>query len=292
MYFLPYKNHLHHNKLYIKTNNQMSNSSEKITVNTLDTPPPFEYNSEKLPAVSMFKMFFTLMPKKEIFLFLLAALGSIGSAITLQLRDYYIGRALTKLTSSNDTNIIDKGIKDICIYFGIICALSLLFNYLMMGLFGYLSKSLATRYKIEYHNLVIGMNQTWFDRMGKSPFELGNQMILELTSIESALGQIIGNLINEASSLLFGVIFGLVINWKMTLILMTLYPVWIAIQFFSLISIGDVFMRKAILLGRLGGYLEEILYKIKTVASFANFDYERKSFNKEIDHVLANSKSL
>ena len=40
----------------------------------------------------------------------------------------------------------------------------------------------------------------------------------------------------------------------------------------------------------IGGYLEERLYKIKTVASFVNFDYEINNFNNKLNVFLLNSK--
>ena len=269
--------------------------STPITQKKPQTEPletSFEFSPSKLPSVSIFRILFTLMSKTQLFLFILAVLGSIGVGISLQVREYLMGNILTELTSTDDKDKIDDGVHKITVYYAILCVLSLLFSYLMMGLFGYLSKSLIYKYKVEYYNLVIGMNQTWFDRTGKSPFELGNQMILELTSIEAALGQIIGNLVEEISSLIFGVVLSLVLSWKIALVLMTIYPVWIGVQVYTMVSVEKVSGRKRFLLEKVGGYLEEILYKIKTVASFANFDYERKNFNNEIDVVLKNNKRL
>ena len=252
----------------------------------------FEFSPEKIPSVSIFRILFTLMSKGQLVLFILAILGSIGVGISLQLREYLMGNILTELTDTEDKDEINDGIHKITIYYAIICVFSLVFSYLMMGLFFFFSKSLIYKYKVEYYNLVIGMNQTWFDRMGKSPFELGNQMILELTSIEAALGQIIGNLVEEISSLIFGVVLSLVLSWKIALVLMTIYPIWIGVQVYTMISVEKVSTKKRFLLEKVGGYLEEILYKIKTVASFANFEYERKNFNNEIDVVLKNNKRL
>lgn len=58
-------------------------------------------------------------------------------------------------------------------------------------------------------------------------------------------------------------------------------------------------MKKAIILSRktyeyAGGIAEEMLYNIKTVASFVNFDYETTRFNRFVDkvHVLEKEKAI
>lgn len=50
-------------------------------------------------------------------------------------------------------------------------------------------------------------------------------------------------------------------------------------------------LRKGIIIGRktwegAGGFAEEIIYNIKTVASFANFDYEFKRFYENLGKLI------
>ena len=252
----------------------------------------FEFDSSKLPSVSIFKVLFTFMTKQDIFLFSLAVIGSIGVGIHGQLNEVLAGDVFYGMISSNDEQRIESRIRRVCIYYIILALVALLCGYLMMGFFGYLTKCLSLRYKSEYFKMVMGMNQTWFDKTGKSAFELCNQILIELDAIEGGIGQALGNIIGEVSAMLFGFGFGLVLYWKLTLIFLAVYPFWISVQLFILFSVFNISQTKRTLLEKVGGYVEEVLYKIKTVASFANFDFEKKNFDKEVSIVLENNKSL
>ena len=252
----------------------------------------FEFDSSKLPSVSLFRILFTFMSKTDIALFILALLASIGVGIHGQLNEVLAGEVFIGMLDNNTKDEIKSKVKDTCIYYIILAIASFLCGYMMMGFFGYLKKKLSLKYKAHYMTMVIEMNQTWFDKLGKSPFELCNQMILELEAIEGGLGQSLGNILGDISAIIFGFGYGLALYWKLTLIFLAVYPFWITVQLFIIFSVFKMSQVKRSLLERVGGYVEEILYKIKTVASFANFDFEKQNFNDEVSKILVNNKKL
>ena len=118
-----------------------------------------------------------------------------------------------------------------------------------------------------------------------------NKMVLELETIENGIGITFGNIISEISCFIFGIIFSLIINWKFSLILLSIFPIIILIQFYISNLVNRENERQRKVNEKEGGYMEEILYKIKTVASFVNFDFEENNYNKLLEQSLRVSES-
>ena len=87
------------------------------------------------------------------------------------------------------------------------------------------------------------------------------------------------------SQLISGLVIAFTSSWKLTLVMLCVAP-FIIITVLVLVTV----LKKGIILSRktyekAGGIAEEVLYNIKTVASFANFEYETKRFNSYVDKV-------
>ena len=169
---------------------------------------------------------------------------------------------------------------------------SVIFAYLMHGLFSYLSKKLSNKYKAEYFNMIFDMNQTWFDLLGKSPYEISSQLMLELETIETSLGPALGNIICEVSSITFGMVYGIVLHWKTAMNLLALYPLWFFILMFVFRKSETLEQQKNQSTEKINGYVEEILYNFKTVTAFANYTYEQNKFNAELNTVSKHNKQF
>jgi ATP-binding cassette subfamily B (MDR/TAP) protein 1 len=101
-----------------------------------------------------------------------------------------------------------------------------------------------------------------------------------------------GNVINQSSCVIFGIVFALTICWKLALVLIFVFPLLIFIQIYlvSIISKKTENLKK--LNEKNSGYLEEILYNIKTVASFCNFDYEKTKYQNELEDCVRFTKKF
>jgi len=87
---------------------------------------------------------------------------------------------------------------------------------------------------------MINLEQNCYDLYKKSTNEICNQIIIELESIEGGLGSTMGNLINQSSCVIFGIIFALTICWKLALVLICVFPMLILIQ----INLVSIFQKK------------------------------------------------
>ena len=271
----------------VSLNNVNINNSRK------ENGMPFQVNPKYQKKISIFKAYQTFCTKKLFFCLMLGILGSIGGGITNQLLEYFSGELISKLNDNSSNNdVILHNVKKICITYLIIAFVSFTCGYLQICLFTYVSKEISNKYKIEYYKIMINLEQNCYDLYKKSPNEICNQIIIELESIEGGLGSTMGNLINQSSCVIFGIVFALTICWKLALVLIGVFPMLILIQIY-LVSITS---KKTENLKKLNeknsGYLEEILYNIKTVASFCNFDYEKTKYQNELDKCVNFTKKF
>jgi len=122
--------------------------------------------------------------------------------------------------------------------------------------------------------------QGWFDQ--NNPYQFSTLVQSQLKTIEAGLGDKLGNVLMSLSMFISGLIVAFTTSWKLTLVLLAILP---------LMAFGVMIMTKAIQNGakkaekaytKAGGVSEECLYQIKTVASFSNFDYEIRKFDKYV----------
>jgi ATP-binding cassette subfamily B (MDR/TAP) protein 1 len=78
-------------------------------------------------------------------------------------------------------------------------------------------------------------------------------------------------------------VVGFTYSWKLSLILLSVLPILLFCAFLLIQSIRTSDLRKFKAFEKAGGIAEEVLKNIKTVASFANFDYERKRFETKLE---------
>ena len=279
----------------LESQNNLEDNTSIVTskdTNKKITYESFNFKQEELPQVSIFQVLLKISNRFEIILLLIGIIGSIGNGITLQLIEYFTGEFVDYLNEENITNDkLRKKIKKLCIKNLIFSFVSLITSYLMMCFFIYFARLISNKYKIEYFKNVLSMDQIWFDLSNKSSFDMTNKMVLELETIENGIGITFGNIISEISCFIFGIIFSLIINWKFSLILLSIFPIIILIQFYISNLVNRENERQRKVNEKEGGYMEEILYKIKTVASFVNFDFEENNYNKLLEQSLKVSES-
>ncbi len=254
---------------------------------------PFQVNPKYQKKISIFKAYYTFCTKKLFLCLILGILGSIGGGITSQLLEYFTGELISKLNdNTSNKDMIIHNVKKICVIYLIIAFVSFSCGYLQICLFTYVSKEISNKYKIEYYKIMINLEQNCYDLYKKSTNEICNQIIIELESIEGGLGSTMGNLINQSSCVIFGIIFALTICWKLALVLICVFPMLILIQ----INLVSIVSKKTENLKKINeknsGYLEEILYNIKTVASFCNFDYEKNKYQNELEKCVTFTKKF
>ena len=244
-------------------------------------------------SVNLFRIYCHLFePIDYLFLFL-AIIGSIGAGISMPIMSYLTSDVYSDVgnTSENrdEVNInamlaqvkktMNHQIKMQLIY----GAISFLCNFMSVTFWSLIGNRCVYNLKKKYFTIILSQEQGWFD--SNNAFEFATKVQAQLEQIEQGIGDKVGMVLTMVCQCIIGFIFAFISSWKLTLVMLCVAPI---ILFFSMFLMRA--MRKGIVLARktwetAGGIAEEMLYNIKTVASFANFEYELQRFYEKVEVV-------
>ena len=248
----------------------------------------------KKQSVSICRIYSHLFePIDWLFLFL-AIIGSIGSGIAMPLMSYLtsdvysdVGNTSEQRSTTVDVakmietveDTMDDQIKKQLIY----GAISFVCNFFSICFWSLIGSRCSYNMKKKYFSVILAQEQGWFD--SNNAFEFATKVQAQLEQVEAGIGDRIGFFITMICQCIVGFVFAFISSWKLTLVMLCVGPI---IVFFTMCLM--ITLRKGIILARktwetAGGIAEEMLYNIKTVASFANFDYELKRFNEKVEIV-------
>ncbi len=245
--------------------------------------------------ISPFRLYCHISGNFEIFLMILGAIFTIGAGCSGALISLLLGDTINDFTSTSEIEdlpddeykaIMDKvepSINDMAKKFLIIGAIMFVCNFFMMFSWAYSSLRQMHWMKINYFSLILKQEQGWFDE--NNAFEFATKVQAQLEQIEMGVGDRFGQIILMSAELISGFVVGFIASWKLTLVLLCCAP-FIVGSFFVM----NYWMEGAMILSRktyekAGGIAEELLYNIKTVTSFVNFDFELQRFGKYVDEV-------
>ena len=239
--------------------------------------------------ISIFRIYGHLMEKIDYFYITLAIIGSLGGGLSLPIMAYISSDLMGDVGNTSEyaydplilidrvKNAFNTQIKRFLI-FG---AISFAANFLSICFWTLVGSRMCHKLKRNYFTIILSQEQGWFD--ANNAFEFATKVQAQLEQIEFGIGEKLGLVIQMGSSCIISFIFAFVISWKIALIMITVFP-FILLFIFILVKA----LRTGIIMGRktwekAGGLAEEMLYNIKTVASFANFEYEIRRFNEKVE---------
>ena len=303
------ENNEHNDKNLHSEADLLEGDTSKILADNIDEDPDKELKKNLMFAqkeISPFQLLCHLSENFEIMLMLLGVIGSIGSGVAGPLMSLLFGGSISDFSDLN--SIGDQGnpkalkiwiatdFKDIVdervmkyIYIGIGMFFA---EFLNNSMWNYAGFRQIHHLKEKYFYTILKQEQGWFD--ANNAFEFATKVQAQLEQIELGLGEKFGLIIQMTSQLISGLVIAFTSSWKLTLVMLCVAPAILICIIYLVTS-----MKKAIILSRktyeyAGGIAEEMLYNIKTVASFANFDFETNRFNRFVDkvHVLESEKAL
>ena len=146
--------------------------------------------------------------------------------------------------------------------------------------------------KEKYFAVILRQEQGWFD--ANNAYEFSTKVQAQFEQITLGVGEKFGITLHAISQVIVGLIIAFYKSWLLTLVMLAISP-----TIFGCVIILICFIRKPIIGARktyekAGGAAEEMLYNIKTVASFSNFELEIHRFNRMIDlvHYFDRRKAL
>ena len=264
--------------------NKKNNDIRIIKNNTLT-------KEKKEKKVNIFQLYYHLNRPIDYFFTILALIGSIGSGISMIAQAYISSDIFSEVGNTSERNSSDKiidmmkivedsynyQIKKLLI-FGVI---SFLCNFLSVTFWNFVGQRNIHNLKFKYFSLLLKQEQSWFDQ--NNPFEFATKVQTQLDYIEQGIGEKFGNIFCNIAQCLSGFIIALITSWKLTLVILSIFPVFLIILYIMLIFINKRIRKSRKVLENAGGIAEEILYNIKTVSSFTNFEFEIKRYNEKIE---------
>ena len=246
------------------------------------------FNEKK---ISIFRLYGHLNRPIDYFYMCLALIGSIGSGVSMPMQAYISSDLFSDVGNTSENRSPDlilmmmkvvedtfnKQIKRFLI-FGIIAFAC---NFLSISFWNLVGQRDIHHLKFKYFSIILGQEQGWFD--SNNAFEFATKVQAQLEQVEQGIGDKLGNIFTSVAQCVTGFVIAFLTSWKLTLVMLCVAPLILATVCFMLVALktGIVMSRKTY--EKAGGIAEEMLYNIKTVASFANFEYEMNRFNEKIE---------
>ena len=150
-------------------------------------------------------------------------------------------------------------------------------------LFCYVGMRQMHHLKEKYFAVILRQEQGWFD--ANNAYEFSTKVQAQFEQIALGVGEKFGITLHSVATIIVGLIIAFSKSWLITVVMLALSP-----TIFACVIILVITIRRPIIGGRktyekAGGAAEEMLYNIKTVASFSNYEYEINRFNRLIDVV-------
>ena len=241
--------------------------------------------------ISLFHIYKHLAEPIDYLYMVLAIIGSIGAGVGMPIMSYLstdlfsdIGNTSEysedlELLKSKVEHAFNVQIKRFLVAGSII----FLCQFLSICFWSLMGSRMCHRLKRNYFTVILSQEQGWFD--ANNAFEFSTKVQAQLEQVEMGIGEKFGQILMMCSQCIIGFVFAFITSWKVTLIMLCVAP-FILTDVLILVNA----LRTGIIMGRktwekAGGLAEEMLYNIKTVTSFANFEFETRRFNEKVELV-------
>ena len=154
-------------------------------------------------------------------------------------------------------------------------------NFIAYFFIGIISTRTLYNFKKTYFRLIFSQEQGWFD--STNIFNFATKVQTQIENIEAGLGDSLIDAVTKIFIAIGSLIFAFIGSWRLSLVILCLVPLMVL----SGILLSNYNVKAGLLVTEVykeaGGIAEEILYNIKIIISFANFEYELKRYYEKIE---------
>ena len=245
--------------------------------------------------ISLFKLICHLSGKLDIFFMIIGTISTVFTGCSYSLWGLLFGDTINDLSNiidiedlpddeyNKELDKIEIEINEMIYYFIYLGILTFVCNFFMLFMWGYSALRQMHKMKKNYFSIILSQEQSWFDE--NNAFELSTKVQTQLEQIEFGMGDKFGQIILMFCEILSGFAVGFLTSWKLTLVIFTSFPIIIFGLVISDCCAENLLIKSRKAYEKAGGVAEELLYNIKTVASFCNFDYEILRYGQLINEV-------
>ena len=242
-------------------------------------------------SISIFRLYGHLNRPIDYYFLVLALIGSIGSGISMPIQAYISSDLFSDVGNTSESitmeeivimmQLVEKTFDNQIKRFLIFGAIAFACNFLSVSFWNLIGQRDIHHLKYKYFSIILGQEQGWFDE--NNAYEFATKVQAQLEQVEMGIGDKLGNIFVSLAQCITGFVIAFITSWKLTLVMLSISPLILVTVCFMLVSMktGIILSRKTY--EKAGGIAEEMLYNIKTVASFANFEFEKSRFNEKIE---------
>ncbi|KAK9158581.1 hypothetical protein Scep_005155 [Stephania cephalantha] len=159
-----------------------------------------------------------------------ALIGSIGSVICGSLSAFfaYVLSAVLSVYYNQDYAFMRRQIAKYCYLLIGVSSAALIFNTLQHFFWDIVGENLTKRVREKMFAAVLKNEMAWFDREENESAKIATRLTLDANNVRSAIGDRISVIMQNSSLLLCACTAGFVLQWRLALVLMAVFPVVVA----------------------------------------------------------------
>ena len=255
------------------------NTEEEVHFERRDEELSLSPDNVKLNVCKMIKI---IMKDKCHFIF--ALISSILYGVFPILKGYFLGKAITSITSKYQVIRYDDGLKFALMYLitGILYVIGYFCFYYS---FYYLGIDLTKTFRNYLLKKFLSLHIAFFDIDRNFPGSLASRMTIDTIQLKSSFKLILGNLIISISTLITALIFGVCYEYRLTLITIVFLPLLIILTIIRRFTV-QVDSPKSLAASAEGGrILSECTTGSKTIFSYHFSQEALRLYLEAIDYI-------
>ena len=247
---------------------------------------------ERNKKISIFRLYYILFEKIDYLYLVLGLIGCLAAGTSTPLiyflnAEVYtdVGKTSEQRGTMTEEELMIENVKNNLndsmkkkIIFG---AIAFVDNFIAYFFIGIISTRTLYNFKKTYFRLIFSQEQGWFD--STNIFNFATKVQTQIENIEAGLGDSLIDAVTKIFIAIGSLIFAFIGSWRLSLVILCLVPLMVL----SGILLSNYNVKAGLLVTEVykeaGGIAEEILYNIKIIISFANFEYELKRYYEKIE---------
>ncbi|EFJ32986.1 ATP-binding cassette transporter [Selaginella moellendorffii] len=218
-------------------------------------------------------------------------LGAFGAILAgVEMPFFAFGLTQVLVTYYNpDKHYVKKEVEKYVFFFTGLTILAVLANTLEHYFFGYMGECLTMRVRNMMFSAILKNELGWFEKADNYSSLVSSQLASDATLVRAAVGDRLSILLQNSALILGGFIIAFVLQWKLTLIVLALFPLLISahvgehlfMKGFG-VNLSKVYARASVVAG-------EAVSNIRTVAAFCGESKVLELFNRQLEGIKKNS---
>ncbi|XP_055690906.1 multidrug resistance protein homolog 49-like [Lutzomyia longipalpis] len=142
---------------------------------------------------------------------------------------------------------------------------------------------LTSQLRRKFFKATLEQDMSWYDQPNNSPGAICTRLSNDCANVQGATGIRLAGILQVISSILFAISVGLIINWRLTLIVSITIPLLLVVAFFDSQYAKSSAVNEKKAMENASRIAVEAISNIRTLASLGQEQYVLERFNRELE---------